>query len=92
VVLADLEHHGLDVVALQDVLRGAHVLIDDPSLYQRWQFGVQPSAHLQPPPRHRQAHVLQQRPPGLRSTSAVVKYGSPRAVRRERSEFNTTEA
>jgi hypothetical protein len=38
VVLADLEHHGLDVVQLQDVLRGAHVLIDDPSLYQRWQF------------------------------------------------------
>jgi hypothetical protein len=38
VVLADLEHHGLDVVQLQDVLRGAHVLVDDPSLYERWQF------------------------------------------------------
>jgi len=38
VILADLEHHGLDVVQLQDVLRGAHVLVDDPSLYERWQF------------------------------------------------------
>jgi hypothetical protein len=38
VVVADLEHHGLDVVQLQDVLRGAHVLVDDPSLYERWQF------------------------------------------------------
>ncbi|MBV9195679.1 MAG: hypothetical protein JO168_16175 [Solirubrobacterales bacterium] len=37
-VLADLEHHGLDVVQLQNVLRGAHVLVDDPSLYERWQF------------------------------------------------------
>lgn len=37
-VLADLEHHGLDVVQLRDVLRGAHVLVDDPSLYERWQF------------------------------------------------------
>jgi hypothetical protein len=38
VVLADLEHHGLDVVQLQNVLRGGHVLVDDPSLYERWQF------------------------------------------------------
>lgn len=38
VVLADLEHHGLHVRQLQDVLRGAHVLVDDPSLYERWQF------------------------------------------------------
>ena len=37
-VLADLEHHGLDVVQLRDVMRGAHVLVDDPSLYERWQF------------------------------------------------------
>jgi hypothetical protein len=37
-VLADLEHHGLDVVQLRDVLRGAHVLVDDPSLYERWRF------------------------------------------------------
>lgn len=37
-VLADLEHHGLDVVQLREVLRGAHVLVDDPSLYERWQF------------------------------------------------------
>jgi hypothetical protein len=37
-VLADLEFHGLDVVQLRDVLRGAHVLVDDPSLYERWLF------------------------------------------------------
>ena len=37
-VLGDLEHHGLNVLQLQDVLRGAHVLVDDPSLYERWQF------------------------------------------------------
>lgn len=37
-VLADLEHHGLNVLQLRDVLRGAHVLVDDPSLYERWQF------------------------------------------------------
>ncbi len=37
-VLADLEHHGLNVLQLQDVLRGAHVLVDNPSLYERWQF------------------------------------------------------
>jgi hypothetical protein len=37
-VLADLEHHGLNVIQLRDVLRGAHVLVDDPSLYERWLF------------------------------------------------------
>ena len=37
-VLADLEHHGLNVIQLRDVLRGAHVLVDDASLYERWRF------------------------------------------------------
>lgn len=37
-VLADLESHGLDVPQLREVLRGAHVLIDEPSLYERWLF------------------------------------------------------
>jgi hypothetical protein len=37
-VLADLEAHGLDVEQLHDVLHGAHVLIDEPSLYERWLF------------------------------------------------------
>jgi hypothetical protein len=37
-VLADLETHGLDVKQLRDVLRGAHVLVDEPSLYERWLF------------------------------------------------------
>ena len=38
VVLADLEHHGLNVIQLRDVLRGAHVLVDDSTLYERWRF------------------------------------------------------
>ena len=37
-VLADLESHGLDVKQLRDVLHGAHVLVDEPSLYERWLF------------------------------------------------------
>jgi hypothetical protein len=37
-VLADLEHHGLNVPQMRDVLRGAHVLVDEPSLYERWLF------------------------------------------------------
>jgi hypothetical protein len=32
-ILTDLEQHGLDVIRMGDVLRGAHVLVDDPSLY-----------------------------------------------------------
>ena len=37
-VVADLEHHGLDVEQLRDVLCGGHVLVDEPSLYDRWRF------------------------------------------------------
>ncbi len=37
-IIADLEHHGLDVVQLREVLCGAHVLIDEPTLYDRWRF------------------------------------------------------
>jgi hypothetical protein len=37
-VVADLERHGLDVVQLREVLCGAHVLVDDPGLYERWRF------------------------------------------------------
>jgi hypothetical protein len=38
VILADLERHGLQVPQFRDVLRGGHVLIDDPDLYERWRF------------------------------------------------------
>lgn len=38
VVLSDLEAHGLDVDQLRDVLCGGHVLVDDPTLYERWSF------------------------------------------------------
>jgi hypothetical protein len=37
-IIADLETHGLDVQQLREVLCGAHVLVDEPTLYQRWRF------------------------------------------------------
>jgi hypothetical protein len=37
-VLSDLERHGLQVPQLKDVLCGGHVLVDDPELYEDWQF------------------------------------------------------
>jgi hypothetical protein len=37
-IIADLEAHGLDVQQLQEVLCGAHVLVDEPRLYERWRF------------------------------------------------------
>jgi hypothetical protein len=37
-LIADLERHGLDVPQLRDVLCGAHVLVDEPELYERWRF------------------------------------------------------
>jgi hypothetical protein len=37
-IISDLEDHGLQVPQLRDVLRGGHVLVDDPELYQRWWF------------------------------------------------------
>ncbi len=37
-IVADLERHGLDVSQLRDLLRGAHVLVDQPELYERWLF------------------------------------------------------
>ncbi|MFI6694737.1 hypothetical protein ACIBLA_23835 [Streptomyces sp. NPDC050433] len=38
VVLSDLAWHGLQVPQLRDVLRGGHVLVDDPQLYEKWRF------------------------------------------------------
>lgn len=38
VVIDDLERHGLQVPQLHDVLCGGHVLVDDPQLYEDWQF------------------------------------------------------
>jgi hypothetical protein len=37
-ILSDLEQHGLQVPQLHDVLCGGHVLVDDPALYEQWQF------------------------------------------------------
>lgn len=37
-IVADLERHGLDVTQLRDLLQGAHVLVDQPELYERWVF------------------------------------------------------
>ena len=37
-IVVDLEEHGMQVPQLRDVLRGGHVLVDDPSLYEKWRF------------------------------------------------------
>jgi hypothetical protein len=37
-IISDLERHGLQVPQLRDVLCGGHVLVDDPKLYEDWQF------------------------------------------------------
>jgi hypothetical protein len=37
-IVADLERNGLDVTQLRDLLHGAHVLVDQPELYERWVF------------------------------------------------------
>ena len=37
-IISDLERHGLQVPQLHDVLCGGHVLVDDPKLYEDWQF------------------------------------------------------
>jgi hypothetical protein len=37
-IIADLERNGLDVPQLREVLCGAHVLVDDPELYEAWRF------------------------------------------------------
>jgi hypothetical protein len=38
-IIIDLEDRGLQVPQLRDVLRGGHVLVDDPQLYEKWRFG-----------------------------------------------------
>jgi hypothetical protein len=37
-IISDLESHGLQVPQLRDLLRGGHVLVDDPRLYEKWRF------------------------------------------------------
>lgn len=37
-IVVDLEEHGLQVPQLRDLLRGGHVLVDDPQLYEKWRF------------------------------------------------------
>jgi hypothetical protein len=37
-VVLDLEAYGLDVIQLRNLLRGAHVLVDESYLYERWLF------------------------------------------------------
>jgi hypothetical protein len=38
VIISDLERHGLQVPQLRDILRGGHVIVDDPELYADWRF------------------------------------------------------
>jgi hypothetical protein len=37
-IITDLEERGMQVPQLRDVLRGGHVLVDDPQLYEKWRF------------------------------------------------------
>ncbi len=37
-IIVDLEANGMQVPQLRDVLRGGHVLVDDPALYEKWRF------------------------------------------------------
>jgi hypothetical protein len=37
-IIVDLERHGLDVPQFREVLCGAHILVDEPELYDRWYF------------------------------------------------------
>ncbi len=37
-IIVDLEANGMQVPQLRDVLRGGHVLVDDPGLYEKWRF------------------------------------------------------
>jgi hypothetical protein len=37
-IIADLEERGLQVPQLRDMLRGGHVIVDDPDLYEKWSF------------------------------------------------------
>src|ERR1700728_3903516 len=39
-IIVDLEDHGLQVPQLRDLLRGGHVLVDDPQLYEKWRFST----------------------------------------------------
>jgi hypothetical protein len=45
-ILADLEQRGLQVPQLRDVLRGGHVLVDDPRLYGKWRSSKGSHARL----------------------------------------------
>jgi hypothetical protein len=38
VIISDLEARGLQVPQLHDILCGGHVLVDDPQLYEKWEF------------------------------------------------------
>jgi hypothetical protein len=49
-IIVDLEEHGLQVPQLRDVLRGGHVLVDDPQLYEKWRF---PNGHPRISSHHR---------------------------------------
>ena len=37
-IISDLEAHGLQVPQAHDILCGGHVLVDDPTLYEKWEF------------------------------------------------------
>ena len=67
-IIADLERNGLDVPQLREVLCGAHVLVDDPNLYDRWRF---PKSHERLSSHHKT--VDKQRYPDLGLKGPVVR-------------------
>ncbi len=67
-IISGLEQHGLDVVRLREVLCGAHVLVDDPELYDQWRF---PESRERLSSHHK--HVDKQRWPDLGLKGPLVR-------------------
>jgi hypothetical protein len=68
-IIVDLEEHGMQVPQLRDVLRGGHVLVDDPSLYDKWRFDK--VTHLRISSHHR--NIDKKRYPDLGMRGPVVR-------------------
>ena len=67
-IMADLEQHGLDVQQLREVLCGAHVLVDAPDLYERWNV---PKSRKRISSHHK--HIDKQRYPDLGLKGPLVR-------------------
>lgn len=68
-ILTDLERNGLQVPQLRDILCGGHVLVDDPDLYDAWNF--EGRSHQRISSHHR--HIDKQEYPDLGMRGPVVR-------------------